>query len=171
MKHFIIITAAVFLLASCVISYADNTVINNHSSRTVTVQFLEADVITLEPGESTSIETLGSINAGRRIQSFSPERRVYFVYTNAKLQFDFFDRASYEVRILNLTGRYGTLSCNGGWMDAIHFSASNDEQADANWLVYRSAPQFRAITNDGFPLQVLFLRSGNVFRVTIGSAN
>jgi len=156
---------SIFLL-SCTLSYPNDTVLTNHSSRTVTVNLYGANRITLSPSESVSIETRRDMNPRERIQSFSPDRRVRFVYTNPALTLEFFDRNRYEVRILNLSGQAGTLSADG-WMDSTSFGAQNTEQAMGRF-VYTRQPVFAARAG-GFYLPVLYSKEANVFFVTIGN--
>jgi len=165
MRKVIFFAAITILLLSCTLSYPDNTVLTNHSSRTVTVNLYGAERITLAPGESTSIETRRDMNPRERMQSFSPDQRVRFVYTNPSLTFEFFDRDRHEVRILNLSGQAGVLSA-GGWMDSVPFGAQNTMQAGGRF-VYTSQPIFAARAS-GFYLPVMHRRETNVFFITIG---
>ena len=155
-----------FLIVSCQLSYPNDTILTNHSSRVVTVNLARASTITLALGESASIATCRYMNPRERMQSFSPNQRVYFVYTNSTLTFEFFDRDRYEVRILNLSRRAGVLSA-GGWMNNASFGAQNTEQT-SGWFVYTRQPEFTARAGNYY-LPVLSPRQvGNVFFVTIG---
>jgi len=170
MKHLLFIVGSIFLLASCQLSSPNDTILTNRSSRTVTVNLTGANEITLAPhvqsGYSIAIETRTDMNPSRRMQSFSPDQRVRFVYTNSILTFEFFDRDRYEVRILNLSGQAGVLSA-GGWMDNISFGSQNTEQL-GGWFVYTGQPAFTARTGNYY-LPVIFNRSGAAFYVTIGN--
>ena len=162
-----------FFLASCQLSSPNDTVLVNHSSRTVTVNLTGASGIIIapqgEPGSIRTVETRTDMNPQCRMQSFSPHKRVFVRYTNSSLTFDFFDRDSYEVRILNRTGYAGILTAEG-WMDHIPFAISNTEQAGLNWRVYTPRPRFTATTSDGARLAVLPPEKvGNVFTVIIGN--
>jgi len=159
------ITISIFL-ASCTLGYPNDTVLTNHSSRTVNVNLYGADRITLPPGESTSIETRRDMNPRGRMQSFSPDRRVRFVYTNPSLTFEFFDRDRYEVRILNVSGQAGVLSADG-WMDNTPFGAQNTGQATGRF-VYTRQSAFTARAG-GFYLPVLYRKEASVFFITIGN--
>ena len=156
------------LLFSCDLSNPNNTVlVNNSIDKTVIVKLIGIDDIVIIPGQTIEIETLTRMNPSSRLQSYSPDRRVFYEYKNSSLTFEFYDRDSYEVRILNLTGKAGRLTASG-WMDTINFTNSNTEQMNTNWLLYTKNPEFTAITTDGYPLQVLFLFTNNIFKVTIG---
>ena len=159
--------AVVFLFASCTLSSPNDTILTNHSSRVVTVNLTGASGITLAPGESIAIETRTDMNPRERMQSFSPDQRVYFVYTNSILTFEFFDRDRYEIRILNLSGQTGVLSA-GGWMNNASFSAQNTEQA-GGWFVYTGQPEFAARAGNYYLPVLPPNRVGNVFFVTIGN--
>jgi len=161
-----VLVCIVFLFLSCTLSYPNDTVLTNHSSRTVTVNLYGADRITLASGESVSIETRRDMNPRERVQSFSPDQRVRFVYTNPILTFEFFDRDRYEVRILNVSGRAGTLSADG-WMDNTPFGAQNTAQTVGRF-VYTRQPTFTARAG-GFYLPVLYRKEARVFFVTIGN--
>ena len=159
------------LFVSCTLNYPNNTVLTNHSSREVTVNFTGAGEIILAPSgypySTRTVTTLGNMNPGERMQSFSPNRRVFFRYTNSSLAFEFFDLPSFQVNILNLTGQEGVLTADE-WMDEISFTNSSTEQTNAAWLVYTSRPRFTARSGD-FLLPVLWDRVGDIFTVTIGN--
>ena len=146
MKKFIPIVVIVFLLASCQLSSPNDTILTNHSSRTVTVNLRGASEIVLaphgQPGYSTAIETRRDMNPRERMQSFSPHQRVRFIYTNSTLTFEFFDRNRYGIRILNLSGQAGVLSADA-WMNNPPFGSQNTEQA-GGWFVYTGRPAFSA---------------------------
>jgi len=165
MRKIALFASISILLLSCTLSYPNDTVLTNYSSRTVTVNLYGADRITLSPGESISIETRRDMNPRDRMQSFSPDRRVHFVYTNPTLTFEFFDRDRYEVRILNLSGWAGTLSADG-WMDNTPFGSQNTAQ-EGGWFVYTGHPRFTARAGSYY-LPVLYRREANVFFITIG---
>jgi len=156
------------LFVSCTLNYPDDTVLTNHSSREVTVNLTGAGEITLAAyGNSYStrtVTTLGNINPGERMQRFSPNRRVYFRYTNSSLAFEFFDLPSFQVNILNLTGQAGVLTADG-WMDEISFTDSGYEQTNVG-LVYTPRPRFTAKSGD-LLLTVSQERDGDTFTVTI----
>jgi len=112
------------------------------------------------------------------MQRFSPSERVDFRYTNSTLTFEFFDRHSWQVRILNLTGKKGTLSARVGegenerkWMDDIRFSIYDGEQTDASWQTFTTSQSpFRAVSDCGFSLPMRFLldENKNKLSITIG---
>ena len=169
-----------FFMVSCQLSSPNDTVLTNHSSRTVTVNLIGTGEIVLAPGESRAIETRTDMNPSSRMRGFSPEKRVLIRYTNTRLLFEFYNRQSREVRVFNISGYAGVLSADG-WMDEIGFTALAHEQTHTAWRVYHSNPTFTAVTSPvpydappipgGFPLSVdmLFVEAGNYFRVTIGN--
>jgi len=157
----------IFILFSCTLSEPDDTIITNHSTdKIVTVKFLHTDIVLLNPGQSLSIKTIKTVNPSKSVEYYSPNKKVSYIYTNPSLKFDFYDRDSYAVKIFNLTGKAGILSADG-WMDDINFSDTISEQINMKWLLYISNPKFSAVTDDGFPLSVLFLKNDNVISVTI----
>jgi len=164
MRKLLFILGITFILYSCTLSYPDNTILTNYSNdQTITIKLIGINDIVLLPGQSTSIETITSVHSSKRMQSYDPSNKIYYVYTS--LSFSFYDRESYEIRLLNLSGKSGKL--NSTFMDTINFSSSNSEQFNTSWLLYNTNPKFTAITDDGFPLSVNFLFDSNVFKITI----
>ncbi|MDR0475237.1 MAG: hypothetical protein LBH43_16390 [Treponema sp.] len=159
------ILALPLIFFSCTINKPDNTVVTNHSANeTVIVKFFRTDIFTLAPGESKTVETiLKNGKADMGIDYYSPEKKV--AVNNQIQKCDFFDRQSYKVTILNLTGRSGVLS--SAFMEEIDFNPLPDEQDGADWLVYSSSPKFTAKTNSGYLLNILFILEGDTFKVTI----
>jgi len=138
-----------------------NTTVTNKSS--YTVSFIWGGITnTLEYGETASID-YSYVN----INIIEPTQRVYLKYIDEHNR-EIHDLQSYEVRVLNLTKSSGVLTADG-WMEEILFVVSEHEQTDITWLLFRVNPKFTAITNDGFLLPVIFLRDGNIFKVTIGA--
>ncbi|MDR0512030.1 MAG: hypothetical protein LBG93_02850 [Treponema sp.] len=169
-KLFFPFVVLLFAFASCTSRYPGDTVLVNHSSRTLTLNFTGTSEITLaphgEPGSTMSLTTLRGVNPIQRMQGYTPNKRVRFEYTNSALIFKFFDRQVYEVKISNFSGYDGKLSADG-WMKEISFSSStaNQENPDA-WLVYTSRPRFTAVT-ENHSVSVSHKKTGNVFYVTI----
>jgi len=162
-KIIFVLLVSVVVFISCLVSYPADTVITNHSvDKTVTVKITSSEEIILAPGQSISIETKGTTEENM-IEYYSPNKRVRYI--RGSLKYDFYDRESYEVKILNLTGKTGSLTADG-WLDTIYFSSSNNEQIN-NWLLYTNYPRFTARTDDGYPLQVLFIKEDNTFKLTI----
>ena len=168
-KLFFPIVVLLFSFVSCTANYPGDTVLINWSSHEIILNFTGVNEITLapfgEPGNSVSLTTLRGVNPIHRVQSFSPNKRVRYEYTNANLTFKFFDRQAYELKILNLTGQNGKLSAND-WMDEIDYSFIAGDQENPNWLVYTSRPRFTAVTGDNHH-SVSYRQTGNVLLVTI----
>ena len=169
-KIAVFLIIAVFLFGSCdEDQYYYHTAINYSATHTVTVNFNRvSDVIILAPGESKEVAFKKGTSGEFGIISYSPDKKVSVSYGNSTSECKFYDRKSYEVRILNLTGFAGTLSAEG-WMDEINFIASSDEQSNVLWLLYNDKPKLTALTTDGYLLSVLYTRDGNIIKVTIMS--
>ena len=165
----LLIFGIVFFAGSCQLSEADDTVLTNHSDKPVKVKLKGYNEIELAPGKSIAIETKSDMNPGSRMEKFSPDKRVYYKYTNSSLRFDFYNRISYKVKIFNFSGQAGTLT-DDDWMDTIYF-AEDTEQEDEKWLVYRLNPKFSAhtATDTKFPMSVLVDFENNEFKITIGN--
>jgi len=168
MRKLLIGLSAVFLFSSCQLSYPDDTVLINHSSRHVTVNLAGADAIELyphgQPDYTRTIRTLTGMNPNQRLRGFSPDKRVYVRYNNSTLAFEFRDRESFNVTIThNLTGLSGTLTADG-WMDSINFNPLGAG------MVYTSRPRFSAMSENNAPLPVFYNRNvDGSFNLTIGN--
>jgi len=165
MKIFIFIILISFCFFSCDFNPTD-TVITNHSDKyDLVIKFKSSDELVITPGNNISIKT-STESGGMRLEYYSPEKRLIMAHEYASRIYNFFDRPSYNVSILNLSGQSGVLAADD-WMEAISFTSSNTEQSYNNWLLYTSNPTFIAKTNDGYLLQVLCIASGSLFKVTI----
>ncbi|MCL2759034.1 MAG: hypothetical protein FWD22_02355 [Treponema sp.] len=148
-------------------SYYYHIATNHSLNETVVVNFhRNSDAVTLLPGESKEIAFLIKGDGERGIENYSPEKRVYVNYVQSSGKCHFYDRQSYEVKILNLSGKSGILDADG-WTNIINFSNIDTEQTNSLWLLYRVNPNFSASTDDGYPLNVIFIKDGETFKVTI----
>ena len=176
--------SVIFLFFSCQLSSPDNTILNNHSDREVTVYLSGADQIILSPygkdGDTKTVPTLSSMNPGARLEGYSNSKKIYYKYTNTTLSFDFFPRQSYAVTVLNLTNKAGELTADGWagtetaggeWIEKIQFDPSGSKPLDVEWLLYSARPNFTARTAEGFPLPVLYVidETAKICKVTIGN--
>jgi hypothetical protein len=168
MRKLIYVAIIIVLLGACDEDpFYYHTATNHSLSETVFVTFRNGvEEVILAPGESKKVSLQKGSNVHTGIKQYSPEKRIIAVYQSSLGICEFFDRPSFEVRILNLSGKAGVLVA-GDWMGVINFSDSNSVQSDLNWLIYTANPTFSAVTNDGFPLSVSVVRDSDVFKITI----
>jgi hypothetical protein len=156
------------MLFSCEFNNWADTIIKNNSVFPVTFKFSNTEQINLPDGSQTTFPT----KAYQRLESYSPDKRVYFSYssTNDGYTGEFDTRQSWTVKVINSLGQTASLSADD-WMDSIDDIPDGDQSdnPDCQGEVYTANPNFTVIASNGFPAAAVYNRdieTGN-FLVTI----
>jgi hypothetical protein len=151
------------LFFSCDINNWDDTVIKNTSDFDVTFKFSNTEEIELPAGKQAAFPT----EAYQRLESYSPEKRVYFTYssTNDGYTGEFSTLESWTVNVRNNIGEKATLSADG-WMDDIEDIESGN---DRTGKIYTEDPNFIVTkTENNFPAVAVYYRDEEgAFQVSI----
>jgi len=104
------------------------------------------------------------------INSYEPSKRVLlntkYPHKNDVI-FTFSERNSYEIKVNNAIGENATLSANG-WMEVMdNITPGNTDDANHKGRIYTDKPNFTVLTTSGFPAEIIYNFSSNVFLVTI----
>jgi len=168
MKKLLLTLAIISLFVSCDLDgHYQGRAENNTATYNVTFKISNGPgEITLNPGESKSLELSVNHPNPSELLYYSPQNRVSVKSDSTNSTWIFYDRTAYPVKILNLTGDAGKLTA-GNWMEEISFTNLSIEQNNPNWLVYSNNPSFVAITTTGFLLQVDKTFNDNKFLVTV----
>jgi len=156
------------LIFSCDINNWADTVIENKSEFNVTFRFSNTSQIDIAIGGQATFPT----EAYQRLESYTPEKRVYFTYssTNDDYTGEFRTRESWSVKVNNAIGQAATLSADD-WMDSIDNIPSGDQSGNAAYQkkVYTDKPNFTVTTSSGFPAVAVYNRDSAAkdFLVTI----
>ena len=167
MKNLLIAVSIVFILGACGYNPDYDVDVTNNSTKTVVFRFNNGyEDITLAPGDNRNIALQAGSDIKHGIKYYEPAKKVFFNYDQSRAKCVFFDRQSFKISIINLTGKAGTLEDTGQWMEPINFTASASEQQNADWVIYSSNPNFSARV-DGYSVPVLFSLDGDTFKVSI----
>jgi hypothetical protein len=156
------------LLFSCEFNNWADTIIKNDSDFSVTFKFDNTEQLSLSAGTQTTFPT----KAYQHLESYSPDKRVYFTYssTNDGYTGEFHTRQSWTVKVINSLGQTATLSADG-WMDSIDDIPTGDQsnETDYQGKVYTANPNFTVVTSSGFPAAAVYERDSETedFLVTI----
>ena len=164
-KAFVFVCIFCSLFFSCDLNNWADTVITNDSDFKVTFKFNNTDEMHLEIGESAVFET----KAHQRIESYSPDKRVYFTYqsTNDGYTGQFNTRQFWYVKVNNAIGELAELSADG-WMDIMmDINPGNEDDINHNGIIYSETPKFSVVTVSGFPAVAVFNKTESTFFVTI----
>jgi hypothetical protein len=156
-----------FTLFGCSDSPFYHTAINDSSETVVAYFYSGTDAITLLPGETVEFELEKGTGGEYGLLYYFPKRTVNASYNSSSGKCVFEDRASYEVKIINMSALEGTLEVFGDWMEPIDFTDDTDEQSDPEWLIYTSSPIFTAVAADGFNLITSYVKTEDSITVTI----
>jgi hypothetical protein len=169
MKKAALCFAVLAIFFSCGGNNWDDTIIENVSEFGVTFEFSNTGQIDLPAGGKTTFPT----KTYQRLESYSPDKRVYFAYeaTNEGYTGWFRNRQSWLVKVINDTGGKAALSDSGGWMDSIDDIPKGDQsnETDYQGQVYTDKPNFIVTeTENNFPAVAVYNRdAGGAFNVTI----
>ena len=156
------------LLFSCELNNWADTIIKNDSDFSVSFKFSNTEQLSLPAGSQTTFPT----KAYQRLESYAPDKRVYFSYssTNDGYTGEFRSRQSWTVKVINSLDQPASLNADG-WMDSIENIPNGDQSGDLSYQgkVYTEKPNFTVITSSGFPAAAVYGRDSDTgdFFVTI----
>ena len=156
------------MLFSCDINNWADTIIKNSSDFPVTFKFSNTEELSISTGKQTTFPT----KAYQRLESYSPDKRVFFTYssTNDGYTGEFHTRQSWTVKAINGLDQPAALSADD-WMDNIENIPSGDNSNNPSYQkkVYTEKPNFTVVTSSGFPAAAVYNRDSETgdFLVTI----